>query len=60
MKTEDLRDNDLDAIWTPEAFWTPPRLHTQLQFHIFRGTEFALTRGLLGYVKLSQETRDNI
>jgi len=46
MKTQDLRDKDLDAIWTPEAFWTPPGLHTHLQFHIFRGTEFAFTRAV--------------
>ena len=30
MKTRDLRDSDLDSIWTPKAFWTPFGLHTGL------------------------------
>jgi hypothetical protein len=27
MKTQGLRDNDLDSIWTPGPFWTPDGLH---------------------------------
>jgi hypothetical protein len=27
MKTRDLHDSDVDAIWSPEAFWTPNGLH---------------------------------
>ena len=46
MKTQELRDNDLDAIWTPEGFWTPNGLHAGLQSHIFFGTEFAFTRAV--------------
>jgi len=30
MKTQDLRGNDLDSIWTPEPFWTPHGLHIAL------------------------------
>jgi hypothetical protein len=59
MKTQDLHEKDLDSIWTPEAFWTPRGLHTQPQFHMFLGTEFALTRAVYWtYVKLSHETDD--
>ena len=60
MKTQDLRDNDLDAIWTPEAFWTPRGLHTRPQFHIFLGTELALTRAVeIAFSMFAHECGDN-
>jgi hypothetical protein len=61
MKTQELRDNDLDAIWTPEAFWTPRGLHfaATIPQHS-RQSHCSYARGLLGYVKLSHETKDDI
>jgi hypothetical protein len=61
MKTQDLREKDLDSIWTPGAFWTPRGLHTQPQFHIFLGTELALTRAVeIAFSMFAHECGDNI
>jgi hypothetical protein len=46
MKTQDLRDNDLDSIWTPGPFWTPQGLQTATVPPAFPGTELALTRAV--------------
>ena len=61
MKTQGLRDNDLDSIWTPEVFG----LHvdsTQVMLNSFsHGTDFALTRAVVpGHLMLSHECEDNI
>jgi len=60
MKTQDLSANNLDSKWTPKALWTPNGLHSRLQFHIVRQSRCSCARGLLGNVKLSHKTGDNI
>jgi hypothetical protein len=61
MKTQDLRENDLDSIWPPAALLGEVGLHVDSTgrapvWH----PRCSYARGLSPHVKLFHETRDNI